>query len=124
MYTVYILQSNKTNKFYIGETSNLERRLKEHRQAKTSFGKINKSISLIYSKKVQTLSEARKMESFLKRQKSHKFIEKLIEGKIIIPRSRMKNLLMRFFGMPKKVFYEEASFGIAQLTNNAYAVHS
>ncbi|MFN7280535.1 MAG: GIY-YIG nuclease family protein, partial [bacterium] len=30
MYYVYILQSTITNKFYKGQTDNLERRLKEH----------------------------------------------------------------------------------------------
>ncbi|MCK9244949.1 MAG: GIY-YIG nuclease family protein, partial [Candidatus Marinimicrobia bacterium] len=35
MYFVYILQSQKDQGFYIGFTSNLEKRIKEHNAGKT-----------------------------------------------------------------------------------------
>ena len=86
MHTLYILKGKETNKFYTGTTSDLKQRLDAHSQGKTSFGKRNKNIFLVYSKQMQTLSAARKLESFIKRQKSHGFIEKFISGKITIPR--------------------------------------
>ena len=86
MYTLYILKSKETGKFYIGQTDNITRRLKQHKAAKTAFGKRNGNIELAYTKGLNSLREARKLEGFIKRQKSHKFIEKLISGVITIPR--------------------------------------
>ena len=85
-YYVYILRSKKTNKFYIGQTNNLGKRLVQHKDEKTSFGKRNKDIALVYKIEALSLSEARKLENFVKRQKSHTFIEKLIQCKYTIPR--------------------------------------
>ena len=86
MHIVYILQSKKTNKFYIGETNNIEQRLREHKQGKSAFGKRNKDIRLVYYIEVESLAKARKIENYIKRQKSRKFIEKVINNEYIIPR--------------------------------------
>jgi putative endonuclease len=39
MYTVYILFSSKTQKFYIGQTQNIENRLFEHNSGETKSTK-------------------------------------------------------------------------------------
>ncbi len=85
MHYLYILKSDQTEKYYIGETSDIEKRLKEHLSGKSSFGKRNKELQLAYKKEFHNRSEARKIESFLKRQKSRLFIEKFIAGKISFP---------------------------------------
>jgi putative endonuclease len=85
MHYLYILKSKETKKYYIGETSNIEKRLKAHLLGKSSFGKRNKELQLVYKKEFNNRSEAKKLESFLKRQKSRLFIEKFISGKIAIP---------------------------------------
>lgn len=85
MHYLYVLRSNKSGRYYIGETNNLEQRLLQHKQGKTSFGKSNKDSILVYKEELQNRSQAKKLESFLKRQKSHLFIDRFIKGEIIPP---------------------------------------
>jgi len=85
MHYLYILKSIDSDKYYIGETKNLERRLIQHQKGKTSFGARNKNIVLIYKQEFENRSQAKKLESFLKRQKSHLFIDRFIKGEIIPP---------------------------------------
>lgn len=81
----YILRSNASGKYYIGETSNIARRLKEHKDGKTGFGKRNGSIKLVFYRECTDRSEAKEIESFVKRQKSRLFIEKVIRGIYTLP---------------------------------------
>lgn len=67
-YFIYILEcSDKT--YYVGSTSNLEKRLKQHNQLKSGahYTKIRRPVILKYSEKVKTLSLARKREAEIKR---------------------------------------------------------
>jgi putative endonuclease len=86
MHYLYVLKSEETGKCYVGETSNVEKRLEKHISGRTSCGKRNTGIKLVFKEAVTNRSEAKKLESFLKRQKSRKFIDKFIDGKINIPR--------------------------------------
>ena len=79
------MKSNGSGRYYIGETDNIDRRLSEHREKKSSFGKRNLDPVLIYSREFQNRTEARKFEGFLKRQKSRTFIEKVVSGMISAP---------------------------------------
>jgi len=85
MHYLYILKSKESGKYYIGETSNIIKRLKSHNLGKTSFGKRNKNLHLVFKKGFTSKCGVKKLESFLKRQKSHVFIDKFIAGKISIP---------------------------------------
>ena len=87
MHYLYILKSKASGKYYIGETDNVQRRLKQHRDGKTSFGCRNSDVILVYEKEFGSRSQARKLESFLKRQKSHLFIDRFLAGKITFPLS-------------------------------------
>lgn len=68
-YTVYILRTS-SNTLYIGQTNNLEKRLKEH-QNKTSksakYIRYFESIKLVYSETHPSRAEAMKRERQLKR---------------------------------------------------------
>lgn len=66
MYYVYILEcSNKT--FYTGITTDLDRRLKEHKSSKGShYTSYNRGIRIRYSEKYQTRSEACRREAQIK----------------------------------------------------------
>jgi putative endonuclease len=86
MHYLYILKSEETGKYYIGESCDVEKRLEKHTSGKTSYGKRNNKVKLVFKKTLGNRSEAKKLESFLKRQKSRKFIDKFIDGKINIPR--------------------------------------
>ncbi|MCL5970624.1 MAG: GIY-YIG nuclease family protein [Patescibacteria group bacterium] len=67
-YFVYILRTS-SNTLYIGQTNNLEKRLKEHQSKTTKSAKYLKyfpSFSLVYSEKYPTRIEAMKREYQLK----------------------------------------------------------
>jgi putative endonuclease len=68
-YFVYILRTS-SNTLYIGQTSNLEKRLKEHSGKKSRGAKYTRSFSsleLVYSEEHPTRSEALKREWQLKK---------------------------------------------------------
>ncbi|MBI4028875.1 MAG: GIY-YIG nuclease family protein [Candidatus Blackburnbacteria bacterium] len=67
-YTAYILRFSN-NSLYIGQTNNINQRLKDH-QSKTSraakFSKENGEFQLVYSEKYPTLLESMRREKQLK----------------------------------------------------------
>ncbi len=72
MYYLYILQSEIDFGYYIGITSNLEERLKEHNSGKTKSIKHRKPFKIIYTESFSNKTEARKREIFLKKKLSRK----------------------------------------------------
>ena len=78
VYYVYILKSESTDRYYIGSTGDIEKRLKEHNAGKTRSIKAFRPYRLIYKEELPTNREARQREYFIKSQKSRKFIESLI----------------------------------------------
>ncbi|HOP00272.1 MAG TPA: GIY-YIG nuclease family protein [Bacteroidales bacterium] len=72
-YTVYILQSQVDNTFYIGYTSNLERRLSEHNEGRTRYSSSKRPWELLYSEEYTTKRDAIMRERFLKKQKNKAF---------------------------------------------------
>ena len=59
MFTVYILQCEKTRRVYVGSCLDLDRRLAEHRRKKPSY-------RLIYKEHRETKREALRRELYLK----------------------------------------------------------
>ncbi len=76
----YILFSTKLNKYYIGSTSDIERRLAEHKRGKEKFTSTGVPWVLVHTEQFIVLKDARKREAFIKKQKSRKFIEHLINS--------------------------------------------
>ena len=68
MACVYVLQSKKNGKFYVGSTreENANIRLNAHNRGKTRSTKVGRPWVLIYEEKYETYTEARKREHFLK----------------------------------------------------------
>ncbi|MCX6149640.1 MAG: GIY-YIG nuclease family protein [Ignavibacteriales bacterium] len=79
-FTVYILHSSSVDKYYIGQTNNLERRINDHNSGYSNFTKTGKPWTVVYSKEFTTRSEAMKFERKLKSSKSKLFIEKIIKS--------------------------------------------
>ena len=75
---VYILYSDKDKGCYIGSTRNLKDRLERHFKGRSLSTKSRLPLKLVYQEKYLSYSEAVKREMFLKKQKSKKYIEKLI----------------------------------------------
>ena len=73
MYYVYILQSEKDSKRYIGFTENLQRRLDEHNSGMVKSTKNRRPFKLIYFEEYENKSEAIKREREIKAKKG-KFI--------------------------------------------------
>ena len=80
MYFVYILYSLKLEKYYVGSTNDIERRLLEHNRGKTVYSKNGKPWELKYVETYQTRSEAIKRENYIKNRKSKIYIENLINS--------------------------------------------
>jgi putative endonuclease len=80
MYTVYVLYSQRIDRYYIGYTNDLERRLYEHNRIKAKFTDRGIPWELRYTETYSSKSEAQVREQFIKGQKSRSFIEELIKG--------------------------------------------
>ncbi len=80
MFYIYILQSLKDHKTYIGYTNNIKRRLIEHNSGKNISTKNRIPLKLIFFEKFETSQEARKRELYWKsgggRRKLKEFFKK------------------------------------------------
>jgi len=76
----YILYSEKLDKYYIGSSNNLERRLYEHNIGHSKFTSLGVPWKVVYTEEYETSQLARKREMDTKKKKSRKYIEKLISG--------------------------------------------
>jgi len=74
MFTVYIIYSSSIEKFYTGQTVDIERRLEEHNRGKTSFSAHGMPWTLVYSKECSSRSEALKLEKFIKKRGAGRFL--------------------------------------------------
>lgn len=79
---VYILQSEKNKRHYIGSTDDIERRLKEHNIGKVSSTKNLRPLILRVFIKCKNLTEAKNSEYRLKQYKRRDIIERLIKDSI------------------------------------------
>jgi len=78
MYFVYILQSIKSGRYYIGSTNNPERRLAEHNSGKTKSLKYLRPLKIVFKKEYEKDSDAKMIERKLKRFKNRNIIENII----------------------------------------------
>jgi putative endonuclease len=65
-FLVYVLNSLKDNKHYVGQTSNLDRRLEEHNQGRVRWTKSHRPWKVIYVEEYSSRTEAIRREHFLK----------------------------------------------------------
>ena len=79
---LYILQSDSSGRFYVGSTDDLDRRVSEHQRGKNLATRGRGPWKLVHDEKFDTLSEARRRESEIKRWKSAKLIQALIAGSV------------------------------------------
>ncbi|MFA6397620.1 MAG: GIY-YIG nuclease family protein [Candidatus Paceibacterota bacterium] len=75
---VYILK-NKSNKYYVGSTDNLDRRLHQHKMGYTQTTRNMKSFQLVLKQDYSSLEMARKIERKIKKLKRKDYIEKMIK---------------------------------------------
>jgi putative endonuclease len=75
---VYILRSLKHGGYYVGYTHDKEERLIKHNAGESRSTKSGIPWKMIYDEEYGTKTEAIRRERYIKRQKSKKYIEKLI----------------------------------------------
>ena len=86
VYFIYILYSEKLNRFYVGTTDDIARRIEEHNNAfySSSFTVNGIPWILKLSFECQSSEKAYKIERFIKKMKSKVFIEKIIANDTIL----------------------------------------
>ncbi|GGG21990.1 GIY-YIG nuclease family protein [Pontibacter amylolyticus] len=77
-YYIYILYSEKTDRYYVGSCQDMETRLTQHNTGRNISTKAGAPWVIRYSEAYPTSQLARKRESEIKRKKSRKYIEHLI----------------------------------------------
>ena len=75
----YIIYSAKLNKYYVGAATNLERRIYEHNIGHSTFTSTGTPWVLKLKEEFPSLQEAKKREMAIKKMKSRKYIESLID---------------------------------------------
>ena len=82
MSCVYILQSESSQRFYVGSTNQLERRLAEHARGRSLATRDRGPWKLVYQENFEFLADARRRELEIKRWKSAKLIRALVHSSI------------------------------------------
>ena len=78
-YFIYILQSSKTNHYYIGSAADPYERLVRHNAGATPSTKSGRPWKIVYTEIFQCKTDALKREIYLKRMKSSLYLENLIK---------------------------------------------
>ncbi len=81
MFTVYVLQSLKDFKTYVGITDNFERRFKQHNSGRSKSTKYRSPFRLLFTEEFEKSAEAKKREIWWKsgagRRKLKEYFEQL-----------------------------------------------
>ena len=80
MYSIYILYSEKCDRYYIGYSADVAERLERHNKGMVAATRNCRPYQIKATKEFNTELEARKEEIRLKKQKSRKYLEWLITG--------------------------------------------
>ena len=78
MFFTYIIQSQVDNSYYIGHSSDINKRLVYHNGGLSRYTSKKIPWELVYIEILQTKGEASKRELFLKKQRNHSFYKQLI----------------------------------------------
>jgi len=77
---VYILQSESSGRYYVGQTKDLAKRVAYHNANYSLALKNRGPWKLVYSESYATRSEAVRREMQIKRQKDRRFIDALLSA--------------------------------------------
>lgn len=87
VFFVYIIYSEKRDKYYIGYTADLVTRVDKHNLGATTSTRSGIPWILVYSEEFENKTDAIKREIAIKKKKSRKYIESLIANHKIKERS-------------------------------------
>jgi putative endonuclease len=77
---VYILRSQTTGRFYVGQTENLTKRVFEHNNNRTPSIKNRGPWELVHSEGFESRAEAMRRERQIKKMKSRQWIERVVRA--------------------------------------------
>ena len=80
MFTVYVLYSSAIDKYYVGYTNDLERRLLEHNRKKGKFTDSGIPWIVVHHELYKSKSEAMLREKSIKSHKSRQYILSLLSS--------------------------------------------
>ena len=80
MYMVYVLESQKNGRYYIGYTGDIEARLAHHNGGKVKATRYLRPLKVLYTESFETGLEARRRERYLKSLKSTTAIQRLVDS--------------------------------------------
>jgi putative endonuclease len=81
MYFVYILQSLKDNRTYVGYTNDFERRFKEHNLGRSKATRYRVPFKLLFKEEFTDMAEAKKRELWWKNSTGRKKLKEYFESK-------------------------------------------
>jgi putative endonuclease len=73
MFYTYILQRETSNRYYIGSTEDVSRRVAEHNRGKSNSIKAYRPCKLVYCERFESLAKARQREQEIKSWESHEY---------------------------------------------------
>ena len=76
----YILYSLSKDRYYIGSSADVQNRLLRHNAGATPSTKAGRPWKIVFVRAFNSKTDALKFENYLKRMKSRKHLEALIEG--------------------------------------------
>ena len=82
LYIVYVLISLKDKKFYIGFTSNLKRRLKEHNGGENASTKPRRPLEIIYQEGHFNKQDAARRERYFKTDKGKHSLRQMLKYRL------------------------------------------
>ena len=82
MFHVYVL-INKENQLYVGYTSDLKKRIKQHQSGEGGWTHSRGPWELVYSEPYETHAEAMRREIILKNGKMNQELHKLIDKELL-----------------------------------------
>ena len=78
MYYVYILYSEKLDKYYVGSSFDVIQRVNRHNRGHSNFTKTGIPWVLVYTEQCEDRTKAYAREMFIKNKKSKEYIKNLI----------------------------------------------
>ena len=81
-YFVYVLLSQKDNRFYIGMTMDLERRTGEHHRGKNRSTEYRRPLVLVYFEAYQVKKDAIKRERYFKQTKGKAVLRNMLKNEL------------------------------------------
>ncbi len=80
---VYILKSDKNDRYYIGSTDNYKKRISQHNSGNVTFTRNIRPLKLVLVQEYSNIKQARKIEKRLKALKRRDYIDKIVKDGFI-----------------------------------------